>query len=199
MLLACIIPFTQNHLFAQQWSIGPAVGLNFTTFAGDGITRNTYLPGFVAGGVINYSNIKDFGFSAKLLFSQYGSEYELGNLKTRLNYIQIPFYAVYYFGDLEDYFRPKIFVGPYVSFLMSANDTNGNDLDPNDTVFNSVDGGALAGVGFNYRMVRGVWLNLDLQYSLGLADLNKTNVSSAYYNRGFGAMLGVAFSLTPEE
>ena len=189
-----------NHLSAQNWSIGPIAGVNVTNIDIDAPEGQNFesRPGFAGGLVVNYSDIEHFGASVNFLFSQYGGQVDGTDSKTRLNYFQVPLYAVWYFNELEDNFRPKIYAGPYLGFLLAAKDESGRDLNPTGEAFNDVDAGITAGLGFNYRMARGLWLNFDLRYNHGLANISAIDAVDAH-NRGFGAMLGVAFSLTPEE
>lgn len=198
VLISIFVALQSVSLSAQNWSLGPIAGLNITKISGDGNDDLKYKPGFVGGVVINYSNVSHMGISANILFSQYGAENEGRDSKLTLNYLQLPIYGVYYFGAQADHFRPKIYAGPYVSFLMSAKDGNDVDVNPDDAFFNNIDGGLVGGLGFNYRLVRGIWLNMDVRYTVGLSDIDKTELTKSY-NQGAGIMLGVAFALTPDE
>jgi hypothetical protein len=49
------------------------------------------------------------------------------------------------------------------------------------------------GVGFNYAIGRKVWLNADLRYNWGLAQV--MNTVSDIYNRSWGINVGLSFPL----
>jgi hypothetical protein len=116
MLKSTIFLFTilltqVSILKAQTLSVGPMVGINASTFSGS--TNTKYLTGVAVGAFGNYSINEHVGIGAKFLYTQLGTGYENLNYINRLHYLQLPITAIYYFGELGDKFRPKIFGGPY--------------------------------------------------------------------------------------
>lgn len=123
MLKSTIFLFTLlfipvSILKAQTLSVGPTVGVNASTFSGS--TNTKYLTGVALGAFGNYSINEHVGIGAKFLYTQLGSGYKNLNYINRLHYLQVPITAIYYFGELGDKFRPKIFGGPYLGTLLGA-------------------------------------------------------------------------------
>ncbi|MBK6785959.1 MAG: hypothetical protein IPG79_21100 [Saprospiraceae bacterium] len=63
-----------------------------------------------------------------MMFSQMGTGSDISDDIVKLNYIQLPVSMVYFFGKNGNVLRPKIFAGLYGSYLLQANDKNGNDI-----------------------------------------------------------------------
>ncbi len=177
---------------AQTLSIGPMVGLNVSTI---NVAPNTKsLLGMSAGAFANYSVNDHFGLSAKLLYTQWGTDFNINSEYLRFHYLQMPLTAVYYFGDAGDQFRPKIFAGPYVGTLLKANYKEGIEIIGTDgkEVYNKTDVGGLIGAGFNYRIQSRTWLNVDAGFSRGFTDITKS-ADNTYHNIAFGLNVGVSF------
>ena len=92
-IIAALLLISTIRATAQTTSIGPMLGTNITSFTG--LTNAAYLPGLSVGGFLNYSINEKFGINGKLLFSQYGTAYENSDVRTRLNYLQVPISGVY--------------------------------------------------------------------------------------------------------
>lgn len=186
ILILCNISITK----AQTLSIGPVLGANFSKISKlDNAKTRT---GLSAGIFANYSIDEHFGLNLKLLYSQLGTKLDNTTESTRLNYIQLPLSGVYFFGESGNSIRPKIFLGPYVGFLLSATDTNGNDIA--DT-YKKVDFGGQLGVGFNYRIKNRTWLNVDATYASSLGKIiDESNI--AYKNTALGLNLGLSFPVS---
>lgn len=127
-----------------------------------------FMPSWNAGISAVYSPFVHWGYGLDVLYSQEGSK--LGNsdfeYSTTLNYIRIPVKAIYFFRKYEMDFRPRISLAPTVGFL-----TNGSD----HPSFNTVDFGAAAAIGFNYRIARAVWISVEGTYYQGLIDAQTGN------------------------
>lgn len=188
-----------SSLYAQRarnLSIGPMIGVNVSNLRGD-IANNTAKAGLVAGGFFNYSIVEHFGISGQITYNRMGSRftepmYGLGD-RLRLNYLNVPLLAVFYFGEglRPGTVRPKLFLGPHANFLLVAKD----QADQNRTKeFNGVDFGATVGGGLNFALRNQRWVNLDVRYGLGLSDVRK-NDNLAWKNGAFSATLGVSFPL----
>lgn len=93
----------------------------------------------------------------------YGSDV---NFMTKLDYLRVPVKAIYFFQRYENDFRPKVSIGPTLGFLVDDHGNKG---------YSGFDFGATAAAGFNYRLLRAVWLNADVSYYQGLIDSYSAN------------------------
>ena len=179
---------------AQQWSIGPMVGVSHNWMSN--MENDKAKLGFTAGVIVNYSNFEHLGLGLGVKYSRAGVVTETGGreMETSLDYIQIPLKFSIYFNGIEDDFRPKIYLGPQVGFLVGGKTEIGSEsgvttVEARD-VYRPTDLGVLMGVGFNYRVAEATWLNLDLNYNHGLTNV-ADNIDSK--NRNVGLNFGVAF------
>jgi len=179
---------------AQNLSFGPVVGVNFASISD--VPNAQVKAGLAAGLFLNYSVNEKFGLGIKGLFSQMGTKVENSPAEVNLNYLQIPLSGIYYFGNVGDSFRPKIFLGPYLGLLLSGNDQNGNEILGSDGkgLYKKADVGGQIGVGFNYSLKNSSWLNFDAGY--GASFVNITDHSTLNHrNRAFFVSLGYSFPL----
>jgi hypothetical protein len=191
-LLFTLLVINVKLISAQTLSIGPVIGMNVSTI---NVAPNTKsLLGLSIGAFANYSVNDHFGLSAKFIYSQLGTDFNINSDYLRFHYIQMPLTAVYYFGDAGNQFRPKIFAGPYVGTLLKANYKKGIEVIGTDgqTVYNKIDVGGLIGAGFNYRIQSRTWLNVDAGFSKGFTDITKTAANN-YHNLAFGLNIGISF------
>lgn len=190
-----VILMNAKLVSAQTLSAGPLVGVNVSTIADD--LTSKYLTGLNLGGFLNYSIDSHWGLSAKLLYSQLGDKSKTVDNYTRLHYIQLPVTGVYYFGDMGDKFRPKVFAGLYAGALLKANNSNGDIIVQADgqKAYNNTDFGGLAGLGFNYRLKSRTWLNVDAGFNKGFTDITKTP-NTTYSNVAFNLNVGVSFPIS---
>lgn len=189
-----IITFGLSNSKAQTLSVGPLLGANFSTISELPNAKSRI--GMSAGAFANYSIDEHFGLNVKLIFSQLGTKIDNTTLSNRLNYFQIPVSGVYFLGEAGNSFRPKIFVGPYLGFLLSAKDNDGNDIviANGDDYFKKVDIGGQIGAGFNYRIKSRTWLNVDASYASSFTKISDvTNV--AYKNTALSLNVGVSFPI----
>lgn len=179
---------------AQNLSFGPIVGANFSNLSANENTSTK--AGLNAGAFLNYSSKEWFGVGVQVLYSEMGAKLKNTDNSINLNYIQVPVLFTYYFngGNKVGSFRPKLFVGPHVDFLLNAKDKDGNNLNPNGQYYSSADLGLTVGGGFNYALADKIWLNIDARYGLGLTDATKSTTSNSM-NRNFGINVGVSFPI----
>ena len=144
-----------GQLTNSNFSIGPRVGVNFSNV--NNPDQAELLTGLAAGLTSTYSINENSGITVDLLYS--GEGYKIGDTKTNLNYLRIPILYNIFFGELGQAFRPKVFLGPQVGFLMSA-ESGGTSIKENTK---GVSLGLGAGLGFNYRINDRMWLNTDLR------------------------------------
>lgn len=179
---------------AQNLSFGPMAGLNVTTLSGkDNISSKA---GLLAGGFFNYSSKNWFGVGVQFLYNQMGAKLDAPTEEINLNYLQVPVLFTYYFSgqNAPGSFRPKVFVGPHVNFLLNAKNKQGNDLNPNNLYYKNTELGVTLGGGFNYALANQMWINVDARYAIGLTDATQAPITNIT-NRGLGLTVGLSFPL----
>lgn len=133
-----------------------------------------FSPSWDAGISAIYAPGTHWGLGVDALYSAEGAKFEFLDPETgkgydrqvRLNYIRIPVKAIYFFRDYEKDFRPKVALGPSLGILIGeANSTNAS----------SIDIGGKFTAGFNYRVARAVWINVDASYYQGFTDVYGSN------------------------
>lgn len=178
--------------FAQNSSLGPSIGINSSWLSNqDGDIRNPI--GLNIGLNYTYSNFVKWGFGTGVNLSQEGVIVKRAgaDYKTKLNYIRIPLKAYHFFGDLEDSFRPKVYVGPSFGFLIGGKVENSDiKVDAKD-LYEGFDAGLLVGTGFNFKFADRTWFNFDLNYTHGL--INAAKLGKETFNRNVGVTMGVAW------
>ncbi|WP_428667872.1 porin family protein [Runella sp.] len=195
VILSILSAFSYGKAIAQEnVSFGPIVGVNFSKLTGNQI-YNDWKTGATAGIFINYSGESRFGVNGQILYSRIGGQSSNGASKGHLDYIQIPIMGTYYLNGRGNQFRPKLMLGPYIGFLAKATNESGISINPEGSTrpYKGVDAGAAMGLGFNYSLSRKVWLNADLRYNLGLAQV--MNTVDDVHNRSWGINVGLSFPL----
>lgn len=191
-LLILGLSLSATLAFSQNSSLGPNIGINSSWLSDqEGDIRNPI--GLNIGLNYVYSNYEKWGFGTGLNFSQEGVIVKRAgtDYKTQLNYLRIPLKAYHFFGDLEDAFRPKIYVGPSFGFLLGGKAEVGDiKVDSKDN-FEGFDVGAMIGTGFNFKFAERTWFNFDLAYTHGL--INASKLGNETLNRNVGVTMGVAW------
>jgi len=213
ILIAILTSFTAR-MYGQTWTVGPKVGVNITSLSNlDDIKSRV---GFTAGGFLVYSFIENFGVGLDAMYSMEGAKYEseFGDAndmirfssKLDLNYLRFNVPVTYFFRTKQENFRPKIYAGPSIAFLLSAKNKtevisssdesllgHETDTDVKDN-FKGTDFGALVGAGFNYKLAEAIWLNVDAAYHIGATDISEdTEQEDPVKTRGFTFTAGVGF------
>ncbi len=196
----------------QRFSAGPRVGANLSRFVGDA-DGYTYRPGLTAGVFLMYSSLNHFGISVDALYSQMGAKYSaVENIfgsqrpvefKQRVSYLEVPV-ALRYFLTTSGNFRPNLFFGPSVGFLLkgerSPQQVAGVQLPAltNTDAFRKVDLGLMAGFQLNFPGLgaRQRFL-IDGRYRYGLSDITIDN-NADVHNSTFTLTLGYGFGVGPE-
>lgn len=189
IVLILLVP-TLNSL-AQNLSIGPIIGLNYSKFSHN--ETSAFKPGINSGVFLNYSTKTDFGFNGSLIYSQLGADVKNSENYLRLNYLQLPVNLVYYFGEgmRKGSFRPKVFIGPYIGYLISAK-TPGFTSEQTLKQMNETDFGVNLGAGFNLAIQSKTWLNVELKYGHGLSIIP---ILFDDNNRALSLNVGLSFPL----
>jgi len=193
-LFAIVMLGIGTGLRSQTNSIGPTVGFNSARFSENSGAR----PSFNFGILYNYSIFENSGLGVELLYSQEGSITKIGNnnYTHELNYIRIPLEFNYYFGKINNDFRPKLFAGPSLAFLVggeSKSKFGSSEVTYNSKdLYKSFDIGLLLGVGFNYRLSDLIWFNFDAGYTHGLLNVSKGS-NPELKNRLINLNFGIAY------
>jgi len=149
----------------------------------------------LAGGLsFKYYQTITVGFQLDLLFLKTMGKYSRieslasGNTKVNysqgINYLSIPLSTNFYLSDRHESEVVYLTLGVTPSFLLSAKLENdlqetGKTKESNASDFNKMDFALVTGVGLEFRR-----LDLHLQYSLGLIDVNATENGSKITNHG---------------
>ena len=192
MLLLIFTCWTASFAQTQdRWSIGPRAGINFSNV--NNIDESESVTGLVLGLTTTYSLNENSGLTLDLLYSSEG--YQAPFEEYHLRYLQIPFYYNYFFGDLGDRLRPKIYVGIAPAFWLGG---TLNELDVNDEYYNKFMVSGTGGLGFNYRVGNRIWLNTDLRSFIGLSDIRAKNFieSESINPRTVQLSLGLAYGFS---
>jgi hypothetical protein len=145
----------------------------------------TFNSSWEAGLSSTYSDWAHWGLGFDITYSSEGSRLRISDqtYKTQLDYIRVPMRAIYFFKTYADDFRPKITLGPTLGFLVN---------EVNSTGASSFDLGGSLSVGFNYRLMRAVWLTADADYYQGFLDVYSDN-SLTEMNGNVRINLGLSF------
>jgi len=171
--LLFIAVFTAVGLMSAnaQTSFGVKAGVNLANGAGDVEDAETKL-GLHIGGFAEFMFTEKFAFQPELLYSMQGYKFEEdgAELKTKLDYVNIPLIFKYYVTE-----SLAIEAGPQVGFLVSAKgeiEAGGESEDFDiDEGYNSLDYGI--NVGLSYTLDMGVMFGA--RYYYGIADIDDTS------------------------
>ena len=179
---------------SKAFSIGPTVGANHSFLFP---YKSDFYPTWTVGLATIYSPGEHWGIGGDVRFSKEGSKTsseitsrgstEKVSNEIELDYLRVPLRGIYFFGDIEDDFRPKITVGPSFGFLVDEKNTM-------DAPANKFDFGANGSLGFNYRLARDFWLNVDANYYQGLLRVRDVSFDKEV-NGSVGLQVGVLFGL----
>ncbi len=188
-LLLSLILIVSTISYAQI-TYGAKGGLNITNLKdihGDSGSRY----GFHVGGfaTIPLSQNNQFYFQPEVLYSQQG-EKNTGNDYDelyQLDYINVPLLFKPYFSEQDTEFYGII--GPQVGFLINDNIKNKANTGYQDDEYNSIDVGALLGVGFSYLRT---W-EFEVRYLYGFTDAveemqvkdRKNRTSNLHFSIGY--------------
>ncbi len=176
MFILLILISALSYSFSQgsgedRWSLGPRGGVNFSNVTN--VDNSESITGVVLGLSTTFSLNENTGLTLDALYSVEG--YQAPFNEYRLRYLEVPLYFDYFFGQLGQRFRPKVYVGMAPAFYLSG---TVNELDDNPDYFNHVLVSATGGLGFNYRIANRIWLNTDLRSFIGLSDIRDKSIAT---------------------
>jgi len=189
---------------AQRTSLGVTGGFGHSWFSYVG--DKTFDPAFNGGLTFTYSSTQHWGFGIDAKFSREGLRVERdGNTFTsKLDYIRIPVRVSYFLNDYTHNIRPKFTLAPTLGIAIGANETFENEdgdketMDVSDEV-NTIDIGASAAFGVNFRLSPKVWLTTDLVYYNGFLNVYKDTEDGEFYaNRNVSFNVGITYGIGKE-
>lgn len=196
VLLSALSLFVSQHANAQARA-GIKGGLNVSNLYIDDVNDENARYGFNVGVYGQVVSNDVFALQPELLFTTKGAKGEYTGLidqtvKFNLNYLELPILAVFKLGDAAE-----IHVGPYVSYLLSANTSFSGDLangtdDIDRDQLKSFDYGLAGGVGFNFGA-----LQIGARYNYGLVKLADSDVADTFLgdSKNSVAQLYLAFNI----
>jgi len=154
-------------------------GLN-TSFIADSQWSSDYRTGFNAGASADFYFSKDWSLKVKAIYDRKGwnndvIEGDRGILyKTNYNldYITVPVMANFHFGYTRNWY---VNFGPYVGFLLNAEDTRFKTDVKSD--FNTTDFGLAAGLGVKIPVSNYAKIYLEYDLQSGFTDIFKENIN----------------------
>jgi len=166
LTLLGLVAFSTSALAQQEVKFGPKAGVNFATVNGKDVDEAKMLTGFHVGAFAEIKFNDKFAIQPEVLYSAQGAKGkdEGVEVKTKYDYINVPIMAKYYVTE-----NLAFELGPYVGFLMKAEQEGGSvSIDIKD-FSNSIDFGAGAGASFN--LDNGFFVGA--RYNLGLTKIPK--------------------------
>ena len=202
-LITCIIlvvAFTFSAQ-AQRTSLGVTGGFGHSwySYVGD----KTFDPAFNGGLTFTYSSAQHWGFGIDAKYSREGLRVERNNFTftSKIDYIRIPVRVSYFFNDYTHNVRPKITLAPTLGIAVRAQETfetpNGDreTQDVKDDV-NTIDFGASAAFGVNFRLTEKMWLTTDLVYYNGFLNVYKDTPDGEFTaNRNVSFNVGITYGI----
>lgn len=190
LLFGALIPVPSWS--ARDVMLGIRGGANVANFTGEDVFHNSSSVGFVGGVFARYGLSDRWSFEPEALYTMRGAEFSVEDIETeqQTNYIEIPLLARIAWGQ-DAMFRPSLFAGPSVGFLLKNRIVDGAEIDLKDGS-NDVDAGGIIGAALDYTLGGGV-LVLDARYEMGLVswspDLSVRN-STLSFALGYGFPMG---------
>jgi hypothetical protein len=195
--LTSLLLLSLSIVKGQNLSIGVTAGFGHSW---TNLEPKNFHPAYNIGAKVVYSFQSNWGVSGDLKFSSEGATVGPDGDENvlRFNYIRVPLQAIYFFGKYGDRIRPKVSIGPSIGIFAGGktksyqNDEVISEGSSSDIV-KGFDFGATFGGGLNMRIAPATWLNADLSYYLGLANVVET--TGDIKNRNIGINIGVTFPL----
>lgn len=186
------------------WNIGDRAAIGHSWTVGnrsENLDRKFHFS-YELGRTGTYNLNETIGVGFGTYFSSQGASYKTDDATSvaRANYIKVPIFASFTFGDELNRVRPRLTVGPSVQFLVGGK-TLLKDAE-NDGFYGryttkamntKIDAGANASLGLNIRVCDGFYINHDINYYHGIVDQkpNNSTESPSFTNRGLYLSMGM--------
>ncbi|MGJ7031359.1 outer membrane beta-barrel protein [Niabella hirudinis] len=187
------------------WNIGDraAFGHSWTVGNKPADAKRQFHPTFELGrtATYNFTDVAGIGFGT--FFSSQGASFKDEDNDNRLigraNYIKVPVFASFNFGDANQRVRPRLTIGPSVQFLVGGKSFFKTDEDAfagrytTKAMNTKIDAGGNASLGLNIRVFEGFYLNHEINYYHGFVE-QKPNIpgeTPSFTNRNLTMSLGM--------
>ena len=152
----------------------------------------------------------NFSLHLEIIYSERGTKYSTEekpfndhiipeqSFIQNVDYLELPIFIQYNFIN-NSAITPKLFLGPFISYLLSANleldwkNTKTDDLNQKD-YFKSTDYGIIVGAGIAYSLKSGRLL-LDIRYQFGLQNISSIERGSEIKTSTLSLNIGYGFNL----
>jgi len=194
-LLFAVFAFSEMRAQGKdRISIGPRGGVNISNVSN--VEESQSVTGVALGLTSTYSFNERTGLTVDALYSVEG--YKAPFEEYKLRYLQVPVYFDFFFGELGNRFRPKIYGGVSPSFFLGG---TLNELDINQPYYSDFILNVTGGLGFNYRIGDRIWLNTDARAFYGVNDIRHEDVATGdpVKPRTYQFSLGLAYGLVKLE
>lgn len=148
-------------------SLGIKAGPSYSGFAGAQATNYESVFGFHAGVFANIGLTDLFAFQPEIIYSQKGAKVSNIDLTTRLNYVDIP---LSFHVNADGLFFEA---GPQLGILLAAQDKAGSVSVDRKPIYNTLDFGYLAGLGYQRKTGPGI----GLRYNGGFTNVEKSRTA----------------------
>lgn len=166
-LILIVLILSLGTLVAQA-DFGVTLGLNMANMSQKNITRNEARTGFNAGAIVQYRVGENSIFQPELLYTTKGVNFDLPlDPFTSLGYVQVP--LLFKYNINTPLFNIQPFVGPEVSYLVSAKAGNKNVSADRIDNYNKIEYGLDMGVDLVFLKS----FVIGARYDLGLANIIK--------------------------
>jgi hypothetical protein len=157
---------------AQNVSLGIKAGPSYSGFVGKQTPNYESIFGFHAGVFANIGLTDMFAFQPEVIYSQKGAKVSNIDVTTRLNYVDIP---LSFHVNADGLFFEA---GPQLGILVAAQDKAGSVSVDRKPLYNTLDFGYLAGLGYQRKSGPGI----GLRYNGGFTNVEKSRtVGNATY------------------
>lgn len=187
--------FAANAQAQSTFSLGPMIGFSNTGITGVDGQNAKFKPSYAAGLTATYSTTSNWALGLDVFYSMEGAAFSNSDSETKvdLHYLRVPLKVGYFFGSVENRFRPKITVGPSFGWLINS-EVDYSNQEGSSRITGSYEGwdlGVNGSLGFNYLLAEDIWLNTDLTYYRGFVDV----MGNDNFNQNYGLKVGLAFGL----
>lgn len=193
-----ILIFSFSFNAKTEISLGPKLGVAFTSFSGSNIGDIKSKTNWVAGLFLNVQLTSSIVLQPELLFSKKGAiQTQNGSSNNiSINYFEVPILAKYRI-PIVGVFYPNFFMGPDFAFktkssFSSTNTLTGESVQVNSGDIKKSDIGGIFGAGIDIKAL-GLMFTLDGRYNIGFSNL--VSSGNAYNldirNKGWTISAGV--------
>ncbi len=189
-----------GNSFAQNLTLGVTGGYNMTTY--EVADFAPLYNGWNAGLTGVWSNTEKWGIGADVTYTRSGGTYtqfsddrsSVMRYDVQTDFVRITPKFHYFFGDLEDNFRPTVFIGPSVGILARAENLSNTAQWSND--FRPVELSGVVGAGAKYQIATGLWLGANVNYTVGITQMNDQPVvfPENLRTNNLGVNVGLAYA-----